>query len=148
MVGVEYSFLLLVLLCFYISWKNFKSGNTVNTEYLNRIANPEYLTGANGLFINSIVLKENFRNFIVTMSNATTLRGAVRFICSQFVPNRQWNFCYSDCHWNLKSILAHNFIKIISTFYDYKKLTLIQVDSISTVTYPGILREYLFQQGI
>ena len=42
----------------------------MNTEYLNRIPSPEYLTGANGLFINSIVLKQNFRNFIVTMSNA------------------------------------------------------------------------------
>ena len=36
-----------VLLCFYMSWKSFKSGNTVNTEYLNRISNTEYLTGAN-----------------------------------------------------------------------------------------------------
>ena len=36
-----------VLLCFYMSWKSFKSGNTANTEYLNRIPNPEYLTGAN-----------------------------------------------------------------------------------------------------
>ena len=61
----------LVLLCFYISWKYFISGNTVNSEYLNRIPSPEYLTGANGLFINSIVLKKNFRNLIVTMSNAT-----------------------------------------------------------------------------
>ena len=61
----------LVLLCFYISWKYFKSGNTVNTEYLNRIPNPEYLTGANGFFVNSIVLKRNYRNFIVTMRNAT-----------------------------------------------------------------------------
>ena len=25
----------LMFLCFYISWKSFKSGNTVNTEYLN-----------------------------------------------------------------------------------------------------------------
>ena len=37
----------LTLLWFYISWKSFKSGNTVNTAYLNRIPNPEYLTGAN-----------------------------------------------------------------------------------------------------
>ena len=37
----------LMFLCFYISWKSFKSGNTVNTEYLNRIPNPEYLAGAN-----------------------------------------------------------------------------------------------------
>ena len=29
----------LVLLCFYISWKSFKSGNTMNTKYLNRILN-------------------------------------------------------------------------------------------------------------
>ena len=26
---------------FYMSWKSFKSGNTVNTEYLNCIRNPE-----------------------------------------------------------------------------------------------------------
>ena len=41
-------FFLLMLLRFYISWKSFKSGNTVNTEYLNRIPNPnpKYLTGA------------------------------------------------------------------------------------------------------
>ena len=31
----------LVLLCFYISWKSDKFGNTVNTEYLNRIPSPE-----------------------------------------------------------------------------------------------------------
>ena len=37
----------LMFLCFYISLKSFKSGNTVNTEYLNRIPNPEYLAGAN-----------------------------------------------------------------------------------------------------
>ena len=30
-----------VLLRFYMSWKSFKSGNAVNTEYLNRIPNPE-----------------------------------------------------------------------------------------------------------
>ena len=30
-----------------MSWKSFRSGNTVKTEYLNRIPNPEYLTGAN-----------------------------------------------------------------------------------------------------
>ena len=30
----------LVLLCFYISWKPFKSGNTLYTKYLHRIANP------------------------------------------------------------------------------------------------------------
>ena len=28
-------------LCFFISWKSFKSGNTVNTDYLNRIPNPK-----------------------------------------------------------------------------------------------------------
>ena len=37
----------LILLWFQISWKSFKSGNTVNTAYLSRIPNPEYLTGAN-----------------------------------------------------------------------------------------------------
>ena len=36
-----------MLFCFYIFWKSFKSGNTVNTEYLNRIWSPYYLTGAN-----------------------------------------------------------------------------------------------------
>ena len=36
-----------VLLWFFISWKSLKSGNNVNTDYLNRIPNPEYLTGAN-----------------------------------------------------------------------------------------------------
>ena len=30
-----------VLLYFYMSRKSFKSGNTVNTDYLNRIPNPE-----------------------------------------------------------------------------------------------------------
>ena len=39
----------LMLLFFYIFWKRFKSENTVNTEYLNRILNPEYLTGVNVL---------------------------------------------------------------------------------------------------
>ena len=43
-------FFVLMLLFFYIFWKSFKSGNTVNTEYLNRILNPEYLTGVNVLF--------------------------------------------------------------------------------------------------
>ena len=41
------SVFVLMLLWFYISWKSFKSGNTVNTEYINRIPNPESLTGAN-----------------------------------------------------------------------------------------------------
>ena len=70
LVGVEYSVLFLFWCCyaFYISWKYFKSGNTVNTKYLNRIPNPEYLTGANVKFI---VLKQNCRNFIVTLRNAT-----------------------------------------------------------------------------
>ena len=36
-----------VLLWFFISRKSLKSGNNVNTEFLNRIPNPEYLTGAN-----------------------------------------------------------------------------------------------------
>ena len=36
-----------VLVFFYMPWKSFKSGNTVNTEYLNQIPNPEYLTGVN-----------------------------------------------------------------------------------------------------
>ena len=30
-----------VLLYVYMSWKSFKSGNTANTEYLNRIPNPQ-----------------------------------------------------------------------------------------------------------
>ena len=32
-----------------MSWKFFKSGNTMNTEDLNRILNPEYLTGTNSV---------------------------------------------------------------------------------------------------
>ena len=36
------------------SWKSLKSGNTVNTEYLNRIPNPECLTGANVPFVFSV----------------------------------------------------------------------------------------------
>ena len=36
-----------VFLWFFISRKSLKSGNNVNTEFLNRIPNPEYLTGAN-----------------------------------------------------------------------------------------------------
>ena len=36
-----------VLLWFFISRKSLKSGNNVNTEFLNRILNSEYLTGAN-----------------------------------------------------------------------------------------------------
>ena len=50
MIGLSRIFLfifVLMLLCFYMSRKSFKSGNIVNTEYLNRNPNPEYLTGAN-----------------------------------------------------------------------------------------------------
>ena len=36
-----------MLLSFFTSWKSLNSGNNVKTEYLNRIPNPEYLTGAN-----------------------------------------------------------------------------------------------------
>ena len=38
-----------VLLGFYMSWKFFKSGNTMDTAYLNQTPNPKsrYLTGAN-----------------------------------------------------------------------------------------------------
>ena len=39
--GIFLFIFVLMLLCFYISWKSFKSGNTVNIEYLNRIPNPE-----------------------------------------------------------------------------------------------------------
>ena len=63
---------------------------------------------------------------------------------------------FSICHCNLNSILAHNFIKIsllrayISTHkFDILCLSETYVDSrISAVTYPKLLREYLFQQGI
>ena len=44
MIGWGRIFLLvfvLMLLCFYISWKSFKYGNIGNTQYLNRIPNPE-----------------------------------------------------------------------------------------------------------
>ena len=37
----------LMLLFFYMSWRYLKSGNTVNTEYLNWILNLEYLPGVN-----------------------------------------------------------------------------------------------------
>ena len=47
----------LMLLFFYIFWKSFKSGNSVNTEYLNRILNPEYLTGLNVLFFDLKAIK-------------------------------------------------------------------------------------------
>ena len=45
--GIFLFIFVLMLLCFCISWKSFKSGNTVSTEYLNQIPNPEYPTGAN-----------------------------------------------------------------------------------------------------
>ena len=36
-----------VLLCVFISRKFLRSGNNVNTKYLNRNLKPEYLTGVN-----------------------------------------------------------------------------------------------------
>ena len=48
-----------VLLWFFISRKPLKSGNNVNTEYLNRIPNPEYLTGAN---VRNLQDKNEFTN--------------------------------------------------------------------------------------
>ena len=54
----------LMILSFYIFWKSFRSGNTVNSEYLNRIPNLEYLTRANvPIVLNHIISLKQMQLF-------------------------------------------------------------------------------------
>ena len=50
-----------------------------------------------------------------------TLRGTVRFVSSQFVPNRQYNFYYSDLFRKL-SMPAVNSGSFLTFIYVFMKL--------------------------
>ena len=67
----------------YVLSKSFKSGNTVNAEYLNRIPNPEYLIGVNV----PLKYKRNIRLESSTSGNIRKFRFPKFFRVSFFKKN-------------------------------------------------------------